>query len=192
MRILCQDLCIESDRPRKVSFQLFKLYNHLNLNTYQTAWRFYRDFLIISDYLVIKILFVCNWRHSYDFGMVHMVMFSTEHDFRPGSPQYIWLENDLKNVDRTKTPFVIVSGHRPMYCSEYYPGTLSYLIFNSIHPTNWYNLCSQSLGDSRLKCDGLDCKALEEFRTKKAISICFCFEGEDSQLWLQFRAPFTS
>ena len=50
--------------------------------------------------------------------MVHMIMLSFEHDFRPGSPQYVWLENDLKNVDRTKTPFVMVGGHRPMYCSE--------------------------------------------------------------------------
>jgi len=50
--------------------------------------------------------------------MVHMIMMSTEHDYRPGSPQYIWLENDLKNVDRSKTPFVMVGGHRPMYCSE--------------------------------------------------------------------------
>ncbi|XP_066910738.1 uncharacterized protein [Clytia hemisphaerica] len=59
--------------------------------------------------------------YSYDYGMVHMVVFSTEHDYRPGSQQYKWLENDLKNVDRKKTPFVIVSGHRPMYCSEYGP-----------------------------------------------------------------------
>ena len=54
--------------------------------------------------------------------MVHMVMLSTEHDYRPGSPQYVWLENDLKSVDRTKTPFIMVGGHRPMYCSEAYPG----------------------------------------------------------------------
>jgi len=59
--------------------------------------------------------------YSYDYGMVHMVMLSTEHDYRPGSPQYVWLENDLKSVDRTKTPFIMVGGHRPMYCSEAYP-----------------------------------------------------------------------
>jgi len=56
--------------------------------------------------------------YSYDYGMVHMIMLSFEHDFRPGSPQYIWLEKDLKSVDRTKTPFVMVGAHRPMYCSE--------------------------------------------------------------------------
>ena len=63
-----------------------------------------------------------HFRYSYDYGMVHMVMLSTEHDYQPGSPQYVWLENDLKNVDRTKTPFVMVGGHRPMYCSEAYSG----------------------------------------------------------------------
>ncbi|XP_066910736.1 uncharacterized protein [Clytia hemisphaerica] len=60
--------------------------------------------------------------HSYNVGFIHMVSISSEHDYREGSLQYRWLENDLKNVDRTKTPFVIVSAHRPMYCSEYYPG----------------------------------------------------------------------
>ena len=45
-------------------------------------------------------------------------MMSSEHDYRPGSRQYVWLENDLKNVDRTKTPWVVLGGHRPMYCSQ--------------------------------------------------------------------------
>ena len=44
-------------------------------------------------------------------------MISTEHDFTPGSPMYMWLENDLRNVDRKKTPWVIIAGHRAMYCS---------------------------------------------------------------------------
>lgn len=62
------------------------------------------------------------WWYSYDYGMVHMVMLSTEHDYRPGTPQYIWLENDLKNLDRKKTPFVLVGGHRAMYCSNLIDG----------------------------------------------------------------------
>ena len=45
-------------------------------------------------------------------------MISTEHDFSPGSPMYTWLENDLKIVDRKKTPWVIIAGHRAMYCSS--------------------------------------------------------------------------
>ncbi|KAF5633554.1 acid phosphatase [Fusarium sp. NRRL 25303] len=32
--------------------------------------------------------------------------------------QYQWLSEDLKNVDRCKTPWVIVMGHRPMYSSH--------------------------------------------------------------------------
>ena len=35
-----------------------------------------------------------------------------------GSKQYTWLEDDLKKVDRAKTPWVILAGHRPMYTSE--------------------------------------------------------------------------
>lgn len=55
---------------------------------------------------------------SYDVGMVHMVGMSTEHDFLVGSPQYQWLENDLQNVDREKTPWVIFGGHRAMYINS--------------------------------------------------------------------------
>jgi hypothetical protein len=32
--------------------------------------------------------------------------------------QYNWLSKDLANVDRTKTPWVIVMSHRPMYSSQ--------------------------------------------------------------------------
>ena len=45
-------------------------------------------------------------------------MMSTEHDIRPGSRQYTWLENDLKKVDRNKTPWIVLGGHRPMYTSQ--------------------------------------------------------------------------
>ena len=58
--------------------------------------------------------------YSYDYGMLHMVMFSCEHDFTVGSEQYKWLENDLKKVDRKKTPWLMVGAHRPMYTSEQY------------------------------------------------------------------------
>lgn len=33
--------------------------------------------------------------------------------------QYQWLKEDLESVDRTKTPWVIVMSHRPMYSSAY-------------------------------------------------------------------------
>lgn len=57
-------------------------------------------------------------RYSYDYGFVHFIMMSTEHDMGSGSRQYKWLEEDLKNVNRAKTPWVILAGHRPMYTSE--------------------------------------------------------------------------
>ena len=52
--------------------------------------------------------------------MVHYVMMSTEHDYSPGSRQYKWLDNDLSSVNRKITPWVIIAGHRAMYCSESY------------------------------------------------------------------------
>ena len=45
-------------------------------------------------------------------------MMSSEHDYMKGSRQHTWLENDLKNVDRSVTPWVIIGGHRPMYTSQ--------------------------------------------------------------------------
>jgi len=57
------------------------------------------------------------WWYSFDYGMVHFVMISTEHNFTAGSRQYQWLENDLASVDREVTPWIILAGHRPMYCS---------------------------------------------------------------------------
>ena len=65
-----------------------------------------------------------NFRYSYDYGLAHYIMISTEHDFSPGSPMYTWLEYDLRNVDRKKTPWVIIAGHRAMYCSSNNAGKL--------------------------------------------------------------------
>ena len=70
-------------------------------------------------------------RYSYDYGSVHFIMMSTEHDMGNGSKQYSWLEKDLQNVDRTKTPWVILAGHRPMYTSELALGSVN-LLFNFI------------------------------------------------------------
>ena len=56
--------------------------------------------------------------YSFDVGPVHVVHYSTEHDFLHSSPQYKWLENDLSSVDRARTPWIIVGSQRPMYASE--------------------------------------------------------------------------
>jgi len=53
--------------------------------------------------------------YSFDYGNVHFVLMSTEHDFLEGSDQYNFIQSDLASVDRSVTPFVIFAGHRPMY-----------------------------------------------------------------------------
>ena len=74
----------------------------------------FREAIILYDLANYQVFF----RYSYDYGSVHFIMMSSEHDFREGSRQYKWLENDLKNVDRKKTPWVVLGGHRPMYTSQ--------------------------------------------------------------------------
>ena len=71
--------------------------------------------------------------YSFEYGMVHVVMFDTETDFAnaPDAPggsagldsgpfggpnqQLEFLEADLASVDRTVTPWIVVGGHRPWY-----------------------------------------------------------------------------
>eukprot|EP01147_Barroeca_monosierra_P007337 gene7337-9738_t len=53
--------------------------------------------------------------YSFDFGVLHVMVMSTEQDFAPGSPQHTYFMNDLAKINRTKTPWVIFSGHRPFY-----------------------------------------------------------------------------
>ena len=56
-----------------------------------------------------------NIYHSRNVGTIHFVLISSEHDSSKGSEQYVWLENDLKNVDRKITPWVVFGQHRPYY-----------------------------------------------------------------------------
>ncbi|XWS23116.1 hypothetical protein CRYUN_Cryun29cG0093700 [Craigia yunnanensis] len=60
-----------------------------------------------------------NLYYSFDMGPVHFVYMSTETNFLPGSSQYNFLKHDLESVDQTKTPFLVVQGHRPMYTTSY-------------------------------------------------------------------------
>lgn len=59
-----------------------------------------------------------NLYYSFNMGAVHFVYISTETNFLPGSNQYNFLKHDLESVDRKKTPFVVVQGHRPMYTTS--------------------------------------------------------------------------
>ncbi|CAN1137485.1 Probable inactive purple acid phosphatase 2 [Linum perenne] len=59
-----------------------------------------------------------NLYYSFDSGPVHFVYMSTETNFLRGSRQYEFLKKDLEYVNRTRTPFVVFQGHRPMYTTS--------------------------------------------------------------------------
>jgi hypothetical protein len=64
--------------------------------------------------------------YSVDYGMLHVVFMSTEHNFTQGSEQYAWIEKDLAGVNRSWTPWVVFTGHRPMYLSSTYDGDVTF------------------------------------------------------------------
>ncbi|KAJ3669229.1 hypothetical protein LUZ60_011179 [Juncus effusus] len=57
--------------------------------------------------------------YSIEKGPVHFTIISTEHDWSTNSSQYQWMLEDLSSVNRTKTPWLIFAGHRPMYSSTH-------------------------------------------------------------------------
>jgi hypothetical protein len=70
-----------------------------------------------------------NFFYSFNAGPVHFVAFSTEFYYfldrcglAPLVNQYNWLKEDLSKAaspeERAKRPWIIVFGHRPMYCSS--------------------------------------------------------------------------
>lgn len=52
---------------------------------------------------------------SYDIGLIHFVGMSTEHTYAPHTEQYHWLKHDLASVNRSVTPWIVFTGHRPAY-----------------------------------------------------------------------------
>ncbi|OMO75881.1 hypothetical protein COLO4_25836 [Corchorus olitorius] len=55
--------------------------------------------------------------YSIEQGSVHFTVISTEHDWTEQSEQFQWMKADMASVDRSKTPWLIFTGHRPMYSS---------------------------------------------------------------------------
>ena len=57
-----------------------------------------------------------NWIYwySFNYGGVHVIQMSTEHNWTRGSEQYEWLQHDLELVDRSVTPWVVLTAHRMM------------------------------------------------------------------------------
>lgn len=93
------------------------------LGNHETAYNFshYTNrFSLISDTSNTR----QNWWYSWDMSFVHFVAFSSEiYYLQPWAndaivAQYEWLEKDLSSVDRTKTPWIVLYGHRPLYCSN--------------------------------------------------------------------------
>lgn len=56
--------------------------------------------------------------YSFDYGPIHFVSLSTDHEFHPLSDQLQWLNNDLASVKRQDDTWIIVYLHRPMYSSS--------------------------------------------------------------------------
>lgn len=60
-----------------------------------------------------------NLWFSFDYGQIHLVHFSSEHDYHKGSDQYKFLEADLKAArSNGYTEWIIVAAHRPFYSSD--------------------------------------------------------------------------
>lgn len=61
--------------------------------------------------------------YSFDYGPLHVALFDTDAwVYAPVFPlstlQHAWLKADLAAVNRSKTPWVVVVGHRAMYCTK--------------------------------------------------------------------------
>ncbi len=54
--------------------------------------------------------------YSFDYGCAHFCVMNTCMDYRPGSEQWIWFENDLNRHAGARWKFVIF--HHPPYCSS--------------------------------------------------------------------------
>uniref|UniRef100_A0A803P3R2 Purple acid phosphatase n=1 Tax=Cannabis sativa TaxID=3483 RepID=A0A803P3R2_CANSA len=61
-----------------------------------------------------------NLYYSFDAAArgIHVVMLGSYTDFSHDSAQYKWLEADLRKVNRTKTPWLVVVVHAPWYNSN--------------------------------------------------------------------------
>jgi len=64
-----------------------------------------------------------NYYYSFDYGGVHFLQTCSEDyaaPYAPGSVQYEWMRQDLAkaNANRANVPWIVVTGHRPMYGSS--------------------------------------------------------------------------
>jgi hypothetical protein len=63
-----------------------------------------------------------NFWFSYDHEGVHYTSMSSEHPYAVGTPQWNWIRQDLAAAAaparRARVPWLVLSLHRPLYCSE--------------------------------------------------------------------------
>ncbi|EWM25745.1 isoform a [Nannochloropsis gaditana] len=136
-----------------------------------------------------------NWWYSFNIGPVHLVAVSTEiYDFGPYDyipRQYQWLEKDLKeaNANRTLAPWIIVHGHKPLYCSSPTPAQCD----------NWYRsqregipLRPEASTTAEMRGDGIDASrlrgkgrkrkwGLEELFYTYGVDLYFCGHEHNSE-----------
>ncbi|KAL6978794.1 Purple acid phosphatase 15 [Sarracenia purpurea var. burkii] len=55
--------------------------------------------------------------YSFNAGGIHFIMLGAYIAYDKTAAQYKWLERDLANVDRSKTPWLVVAWHPPWYSS---------------------------------------------------------------------------
>eukprot|EP00047_Mylnosiga_fluctuans_P004384 m.234239 g.234239 ORF g.234239 m.234239 type:complete len:587 (-) comp12634_c0_seq1:55-1815(-) len=56
--------------------------------------------------------------YAFEYGNVFVVQLSSEHNFTTGSAEWNWLQATLAGVDRARTPWVVVTLHRPIYTTQ--------------------------------------------------------------------------
>jgi predicted MPP superfamily phosphohydrolase len=57
--------------------------------------------------------------YSFDYANAHLTVLNTNEDFKPGTPQYLWLDDDLKKAQRTAIWRLVVM-HHPAYSAGRY------------------------------------------------------------------------
>ena len=112
-----------------------------------------------------------NSFYSFNVGPVHIISFSSEAyywQYWQIEKQWKWLNDDLKKVNRTQTPFIVTQAHRPMYCSS-----------NDDHDD-----CHSNKNKLRKGLSGLGLFALEPLFMKYHVDLCFwAHEHSYERLW---------
>jgi len=56
-----------------------------------------------------------NAYYSFEYGSAYIIVISAYSNMDPDSTQYNWLSAELESVDRTRTPWLLISMHVPIY-----------------------------------------------------------------------------